>query len=64
MDFAALGAQFGLLLLAFYIAGTVLSMWLMYTIIWRAVRRGIREADAPMRVKSIPNYKQRGPRDW
>lgn len=30
------------------IGGTMLGLWLVYTVVWRAVRRGVREANASM----------------
>lgn len=44
----AAGGLIGLLLSVLFSAGTIaLSIWIIYTIIWRAVRRGLREFHYP-----------------
>lgn len=58
-------AGLGLVLLFIYavlsIAVMLLGIWLTYTIIWRAVRRGLREYYNPTINAAA---RQRGPRDW
>ena len=52
----------GLLLLAGWMA---LWLWIAYTIMWRAVRRGMREFNAsPVASLRQPAQNMRGPRDW
>lgn len=42
--------------------GVTLSLWLLYTVIWRAVRRGLKEYHSPAaRQSSVPSYP---PRNW
>lgn len=55
--------------LAIYFAATLLVMalglWLAYTLIWRAVRRGMREFYAgQLDVARQVDVIRRGPRDW
>lgn len=64
--FAGLGA-----VLAIYVGATIavgaLGLWLGYTIIWRAVRRGMREfyGDQLNVARSVDSIRRSpGPRDW
>ncbi len=49
---------------------TALVLWVMYTIIWTAVRRGLREFYYPgikmnkLSARSVPQNNGPGPRDW
>ena len=42
--------------LLFAAAGIALSCWVLYAIIWRAVRRGLREYNGEMRSFSTAEY--------
>ena len=70
MDLGDLLAGFGVAVvvyLAVLAVIAVLSIWLLYTIIWRAVRRGMREfSDGELGVaRSIDTIRRSpGPRDW
>ena len=45
-----------ILALLFAIGSVALSCWLLYAVIWRAVRRGLREYNGEMRSWSISEY--------
>lgn len=70
MDLGQFAAGFGvaiLLYLAVAVGIGALSIWVLYTIIWRGVRRGLREyyggqLDAARTVDQI--RRSPGPRDW
>src|SRR3978361_2052197 len=62
-----------LLLLLISAAGVALGVWIMYTIIWRAVRRGMREfhgvptkpaSSHPTQTTTQSPGRAAGPRDW
>jgi len=44
LGFGALGILFGAIA---YIVVVAVSFWLLYTVVWRAVRRGMREFHYP-----------------
>jgi len=50
------------------VAAMAFGLWLTYTIIWRGVRRGMREYYDGQLAKSIsgppPSFRPSGPRDW
>ena len=52
--------------LLFSAGAIALSIWITYTIIWRAVRRGLREFYHPRGTPtgSTAGQRQPGPRDW
>jgi hypothetical protein len=61
------------LMLVVFGAIAALCIWLVYTVIWRAVRRGLREyynpgvkqnVSRPSGSRSPTAPIQRGPRDW
>ena len=70
MDLGNLVAGFGLVLvvyLAVLAGAVVLDIWLTYTIVWRAVRRGMREFYAGQLdvARSVDTIRRSpGPRDW
>lgn len=42
--------------LLFAAAGIALGCWVLYAVIWRAVRRGLREYNREMRSFSTPEF--------
>lgn len=63
MDTGGILASFGVAAVVYLliaIALIALEIWVAYTIIWRAVRRGLREFHGV----SPQSQAQRGPRDW
>jgi len=48
------------------IAWAIFCLWVIYTIIWRAVRRGLYEYHNPRHTRASRDLENRvrGPRDW
>lgn len=61
--FAGFGLLALLVYLLFLVGAAALGMWIFYTVMWRAVRRGLREFHRPGRPGSV-GFEAAGRSPW